>query len=261
MAAGSTDRGKSNNASDAGRRKSEPPGIAFEKIVAQIQARIDPSATVTHNETLVDRIGNARQFDVAVRGQFGGQPMLGVIECKDLTRRVGPGEVDAFVIMAENVNANFKILMSRRGFTEQALAECRHHDVRALSLLHDDPDNEGIFLGVRWTADFMRWTDMRVDFDFVNPDDRGLRTDHPPTINGKPIYAWFTNYLSSVQLDSTNNYYSSKFVFNNVQRVAIGVGVVFLCRGLEFRARRVVDKRQRVVKISGPDSFAGATWH
>ena len=42
----------------------ELPGIAFEKAVATIQAQIDPTSTVCHNERLFDRLGHGRQFEV-----------------------------------------------------------------------------------------------------------------------------------------------------------------------------------------------------
>ena len=84
--------------------KLENPGIAFEKVVAGIQAQIDPTSSVTHNETLTDRLGHSRQFDVVIRGSFAGQQMLGVIECKDLKRRVGNPEVDAFITKANEIN-------------------------------------------------------------------------------------------------------------------------------------------------------------
>lgn len=62
-------------------------GIEFEKIVSDIQSRIDPNATVLHNQRIVDRHGHSRQFDVEIRGKFAGQEIIGVIECKDKNRK------------------------------------------------------------------------------------------------------------------------------------------------------------------------------
>ena len=63
--------------------KKDAPGVKLERIVSKIQQMMDPRSTVTHNELLKDRVGNKRQYDVIIRGRFGGQPVLGVIECKD----------------------------------------------------------------------------------------------------------------------------------------------------------------------------------
>lgn len=101
------------------------PGIAFEKLVATMQTRIDPTCQVTHNENIVDRLGHSRQFDVVIRGMFAAQKMLGVIECQDMRRKVGNPDVDAFATKARDVNSNFKILMSRSGFTKHVLEKMR----------------------------------------------------------------------------------------------------------------------------------------
>ena len=67
---------------------------------------MDPNSTVTHNEKLKDRVGNIRQYDVVIRGQFGGRHVLGVIECKDHSRKKGPNTIEAFSKKTENLGAN-----------------------------------------------------------------------------------------------------------------------------------------------------------
>ena len=119
------------------------PGDSFERLVAQIQARVDPAANVAHNEFLVDRLRQRRQFDVVIRGQFAGQAMLGVIECKNLNRKVGTPEVDAFHTKAQDINANFKVIASRRGFTRHALHKAAHYGIRAISLLDPEAQSKG----------------------------------------------------------------------------------------------------------------------
>lgn len=58
------------------------------------------------NQRLVDRHGCRRQCDVIIKGNFAGQQLLGIVECKD--RKLGTPEVDAFVTKARDINANFK---------------------------------------------------------------------------------------------------------------------------------------------------------
>lgn len=180
--------------------KTERPGISFEKAVALVQAQIDPAATVTHNEVIVDRLGHARQFDVVIRGSFAGQALLGVIECKDLKRKVGSQEIDAFVTKSQDVNANIRLFMSRRGFTRPALEKCAHYGIQPLSLLgHNTPDLK-IFLGTRWEAHQVRWGQMAVTLRFVDEPLTPICFDAEAlTIAGKKVLDWFTNYLLTLE--------------------------------------------------------------
>jgi hypothetical protein len=103
------------------KKKKDGPGVSLERIVARIQQMMDPNSTVTHNEVLEDRVGNRRQYDVVIRGHFGGRPVLGVMECKDHSRKRGPDAVEAFAKKTENLGANLRIIVARKGFTKQAL--------------------------------------------------------------------------------------------------------------------------------------------
>jgi hypothetical protein len=71
-------------------------GVSLEETVARIQQMMDPESKVTHNEKLVDRVGNTRQYDVVIHERFEGREVLGVIECKDHKRKKGPDAVEAF---------------------------------------------------------------------------------------------------------------------------------------------------------------------
>lgn len=235
-----------------------PPGIEFEKIVAEIQAQIDPASKVTHDEILLNRLGHARQFDVVVRGTFAGQPMLGIIECKDLKRKVGTPEVDGFVTKAQDINANFKVLMSRNGFTKPALAQCAHNGIQALSLLNDDPANKHFFVGTRWKADVTRWNQISVTLHFEK--DPGVPVHFSADelrIEGKKVLDWFTNHLLDQQNEITELGWVVDFavVFDEVQSVEISAGVEYLCKAISFKAERVCDELERLVGVSGTGFF------
>lgn len=236
----------------------EQPGIAFEKAVAVVQAQLDPAGMVTHNEVLIDRLGQKRQFDVVVRGAFAGQKMLGVIECKDLGGKVGTPEVDAFVTKAQDINANFKILMSRRGFSKPALDKCKHYGIQALSLIPNDPANKAFFIGTRWEADVTRWAQIEISVHFAQEPVEPVNFNAKDvTIQGKTILDWFTNYLLDTQ-DEINGLgwvVSITVQFDNPQSVAVRDGVEHLCTAISFRAERVCDKLERLVGISGTGFF------
>jgi hypothetical protein len=236
---------------------SERPGIAFEKVVAAIQARIDPSSTVSHNEFLIDRLGQRRQFDVVVRGTFAGQQMVGIIECKDLSGKVGTPSVDAFVTKAQDVNANFKILVSRRGFTKTALAKCAHYGVQALSLVDNDPAN-GFFLGTRWEADVIRWARLALTLHFVNEPPRPVHFDAGQVaISGKKVIDWFKNYLidNSEDVNGFGWVMNVKGTFDMPQIVTVREGEQYECSAITFSAERICQKLERYVGISGTGFF------
>lgn len=92
------------------------PGAAFEKLAAAVQKRLDPGATVTWNEII-----NGRQIDVAIRGTVGSATVLVVAECRDYRRPLGEDHVDRFDSVAREVGANRALLVTRTGFTRDAL--------------------------------------------------------------------------------------------------------------------------------------------
>jgi len=232
----------------------DKPGIAFEKVVAAIQAQIDPTATVAHNEMLVDRLGQSRQFDVVVRGVFAGQKMLGVIECKDFGKKVGTPEVDSFVTKAQDVNANFKILMSRKGFSKPALAKCSHYGIQPLSLVDNDPANKKFFVGTRWEADITRWGQISVTLHFAHEPANAVHfSAETLTIREKKVLDWFTNYLLDKDDEITELGWVVNILveFETPQMIAVRPGEEYLCAAISFRAERVCDKFERFVGISG----------
>src|SRR5687768_7253736 len=103
------------------------PGVGFEKAVADLQRMFGGDSTVEHDVELEDRLGHRRQYDVVIRGKLAGHDVLGVIECKDEKRKIGPEIVEAFVTKSDAVRANFRALVARSGFTPKALDICRHH--------------------------------------------------------------------------------------------------------------------------------------
>lgn len=241
------------------RAKPEQPGIAFEKVVAAIQSQIDPQATVTHSEFLIDRLGQRRQFDVVVRGTFAGQQMLGVIECKDLGSKVGTPDVDAFVTKAHDINANFKVLVSRHGFTKPALAKCAHYGVQALSLLDNDPANRNFFIGTRWEADVIRWGRLSLSLHFVNEPAQPVHFDAGNvTIAGKRVIDWFTNYLldNTAEVSGFGWVVNFRGVFDKPQTVAVRAGEEYRCSAISFAAERVCQQLERYVGISGTGFYS-----
>lgn len=93
-------------------------GESFERRVLEIQQKLAPDTELFHDEKVSDIHGIERQFDVVMRGTFAGRPVLGVIECRDNSRRKGLDAVEAFAKKCESVGANLRLMVSRRGFTK-----------------------------------------------------------------------------------------------------------------------------------------------
>jgi restriction endonuclease len=129
------------------RSRKPPPGVGLERTIARIQQLMARGSNVTHNEKLQDRVGNLRQYDVVIRGVFAGQPILGVIECKDHNRKKGPDAVEAFAKKTENLVAHLRMMVSKKGFTERAIRLAKHEGVTCLSLLPNDPAESGFSIG------------------------------------------------------------------------------------------------------------------
>jgi hypothetical protein len=117
---------------------SDRSGASLEQTGARIQQMMDPNSTVTRNEKLPDKDGLIRECDVVIRGTFGGRPILGIGECKDHSRKKQMEAIDAFAKKCESLNANFKFMVSKKGFSPNALARGIAENVGCLSLLPNE---------------------------------------------------------------------------------------------------------------------------
>ncbi len=233
-------------------------GVEFEKIVADIQARIDPNAIVKHDEVIVDRLGHRRQFDVVIRGTFAGQEILGVIECKDLNKKVGNPVIEGFVTKSQDINANFKIVVSRKGFSKPAIEKSKHYGIQTLSLLPQDEINHGFKVGNFWYADVYYWEQMSLKLIFSPGQERQLNFNAQDVmIHGKKVVDWFSNYLLAKHECEEKLGWSVGVAlnFDSDQSVQVSDGEILVCKGLEFRAKRSIAKKQKFVGINGSGFF------
>ncbi|MCI0639798.1 MAG: hypothetical protein L0Y58_25355 [Verrucomicrobia subdivision 3 bacterium] len=175
--------------------KKELPGLRLEKAVARVQQMMDKDSVVTHDEKLSDRLGNVRQYDVVIRGTFGGKPMLGIVEVRDHNRRKGPSDVEAFAKKTEHLGANLRMMVSKMGFTPQALVVAKHEFISCLSLLPNDA-NQGLMVGQFWYGMIRRWTDVRLVLRFSPPNPILGEWSYENLLwQKKKIVNWFLNEL------------------------------------------------------------------
>lgn len=234
----------------------DPSGKSLEKAVARIQEMIDPQSTVSHNEIITDRLGNARQFDVVVRGSAAGRNYLAVIECKDWSERLGTPEVEAFVAKARNVNANIILMVSKKGFSEPALNLAKHEGVGTLSLLPNDQIDAGFSLGVRCYAKYYRWNEYRYCLHYPIADDPiGEFKIEEIMLEGKPVSAYFHNQIAK----NYENLVSEGEIVLNVtfkkpQLVKVN-GTLRNLTGITFIAIRECIKKCKYIRVRGDGIF------
>jgi hypothetical protein len=101
---------------------SEPLWQQYERSVHQILSRLDPAATILHNQRLQGRLSGAkRQVDVWASGYVASAEVNIAIECKRYRRPVDVGTVDEFAGKLQDLNADRGILYSYSGFTPSAV--------------------------------------------------------------------------------------------------------------------------------------------
>lgn len=240
------------------------PGLSLELVVAKIQKMMDSGSEVSHDEKLIDRVGNKRQYDIVIRGQFGGRSVLGIIECKDHKSRNGPNTVEAFAKKTENLGANLRLIVSRRGFTEQALALAKHENIGCLSLLPDNPKQVGFSIGDTWYGIIDLWTDLRLTVYFSESMDRpNLPTFDANSVKwqGKPVINWFQRELYTTyrdkEPDSPDDTCALMVTFSEPRSIEIE-GREYKLSAIACHARKTKIKKKKWVYWTG-DAFYD--WH
>jgi hypothetical protein len=229
-------------------------GISLEQAVARIQSLLDPKSQVTHSEILVDRIGNRRQFDVVVRGTFAGHAVLAVVECKDHARKKNPDAVEAFAKKCENLRADLKIMVSRLGFTKQALKVAAHENIRCLSLLASDEGQTGLKLRATCYARIWSWTNIR--FALV-PDYPGIVRCAADKVlfGGKPVLELFDNDLETNFPAYTTVGPVKRIIEFDAPAVLSICGHSVEATAVRFAAERVCTYRKKEVQYSGDGAY------
>jgi hypothetical protein len=187
--------------------------------------------------------------------------MLGVIECKDLSRRVGTPEIDAFHTKAQDINANFKVIASKRGFSDPAIHKAQHYGIRLVSLLDPEVFNQSFAFGDWWTARVYRWNRITIE---AHPADNPRSTiDVAPekllVAEGR-VLDWFSNYLLKEEKVSQGVGWvvGLQLEFLPPIRVSVEGNGSYICKALTFRAERICTEYEKFVPLSAE---AFIDWH
>jgi Restriction endonuclease len=242
--------------------KSKPedlPGISLEKTVARIQQMMDPNSVVTHNEKITDRFGIKRQFDVVIRGTFGGRPMLGVIECKDHSRKKGLEQIDAFANKIQNINANIKLIVSKKGFTKSALLLAEKEGIGCLSLAPDNPKLAGFSIGDMWFGRLYSWRFERMTIVFTKDKPQSGTFDVMGVkYNGKPVISYFEKELHTTHREETiSGAHALVCKFSQTRIIEVD-GVAYDVDAIGVDVTRICENKKKWISWSGDGFF---DWH
>ena len=233
----------------------DPTGKSLEQVVGRIQQMMDPASEVTYRERIPNRLGITREFDIVVRGHFAGHAMLGVIECKDWADKVGTPEVDAFITKSDNINANFRLIVSRKGFTEPALKQAKDAGVGVFSLLPDDAADTGFSVGVRWYARVYHWAQIQLHLRFHGqaPQPSSYKQEEVLYL-GKPVANWFLKELSTTYCHVTS---SGPFALNIKFDAPVSLTIQnrsYEASEMTVTAERTLREKSRFMQLTG-DAF------
>ncbi len=178
-------------------RADEPAWRIFEKEVARIRGLFSPNAIITHDEILVDRFGNKRQFDVTIKDNWAGESMLAVVECKNLSRPVNVEQVDSFANKKNNILANVGIIVSKMGFTSGALKLAKKEGIGTHSLLPKETEKDIPFaIGHYAFATLYRWEELQIRVTFSSK--KVHSTSLNIKFNNTYIVDWFRNEINNI---------------------------------------------------------------
>jgi hypothetical protein len=99
----------------------EPKWKQFELLVAKIQADLSGEhAIVTPNDKIIGKTGIFRQIDISIKSNVGQFQILVVIDCKDYSHPLDIKDVEAFISMAQDVQAHRAAMVAANGYSEAA---------------------------------------------------------------------------------------------------------------------------------------------
>jgi len=115
----------------------DKPGKALERLVAALEQALghDSGRIVEYDKRIQHLVtGKKRQFDVVVTQGEGHHVVITAIECKDHKRPVDVEKVEAFISKIQGCNVHRGILVSSKGFSEDALKLSAAHKITTITL-------------------------------------------------------------------------------------------------------------------------------
>ncbi|MCP4248069.1 MAG: hypothetical protein GY778_13565 [bacterium] len=143
------------------------PGTDRERLVALIEASLDPEARVTRNEklpVLTSRSGKTRECDVVIRTGPKHREMITILEVQDRGQRVDINDFGGWTKKREEVGAQRLICVSRHDFPESIKEKAEQAGQSVILITIKGPPPESL------PSDFLRFEYRYCDFRVTSLD-------------------------------------------------------------------------------------------
>ncbi len=114
-------------------------GDEYQEIVGLVRQALEPNAFVKTGQWITGPDGK-RDMDVEVRGMLQGEEHFILVECKDWSRKVGIGPIDALESKRRDLGADDAVIYSNSGFTEPAIRKAKRVGIRMFSAMRKGDD-------------------------------------------------------------------------------------------------------------------------
>lgn len=99
----------------------EPDWKIYEYLVCDALRHENPDLEIEQNIYVLGHLTNKkRQIDIALKGKLAGYDVFVVVDCKHYSRKLDVNDMESFIMLLEDVCANFGILVTQKGFSKTA---------------------------------------------------------------------------------------------------------------------------------------------
>lgn len=108
--------------------RSRKRGTEFEQLAKDLFELLsinDKYTTVEGPKVFLDGKDGKREFDVVIRAVVADLNILTVVECRDWNKKIDMTHLDGFVSKMADVNANKGVIVSRKGFSKNAIKKAK----------------------------------------------------------------------------------------------------------------------------------------
>ena len=176
-------------------------GKAFHRLVHFIESAIAIGNANTRVETskrIADKVtGRPREHDVVLTIAQEHHELVIALECRDHSRKIDVGAVEAFRSKCEHTGINSGIIVSARGFYKPAIQKAASYDIRCLTLDEAESFDWCPASGVETFLREIRGSNLTVLFD----DGDGIKLETIQLEDGTPLTedvmrSWALNLLN-----------------------------------------------------------------
>ncbi|WP_435263475.1 restriction endonuclease [Tenacibaculum sp. nBUS_03] len=131
----------------------------YERILYETLSEIYSNCEIEYDDSIYGLYSKTeRQIDFSIRGNLAGKRILGIVDTKYYNKKIDVKVVESFIGMTEDVNANFGLIITNKGYSQSAKNRVKFSNLK-LDVLELNELNE---------------IDISVDY-FFNQNIKGLQ--------------------------------------------------------------------------------------